>query len=43
MFRARNNAAEVLTYLAAREIAPGGSHMLMMDRHSDAVLEAALG
>lgn len=27
----------------AREIAPGGSHMLMMDRHSDAVLEAALG
>jgi pimeloyl-ACP methyl ester carboxylesterase len=25
------------------EVAPGGSHMLMMDRHSDAVLEAALG
>ena len=29
--------------MTAREIAPGGSHMLMMDRHSDAVLEAALG
>ncbi|MFD0858632.1 alpha/beta fold hydrolase [Roseovarius aquimarinus] len=26
----------------AREVAPGGSHMLMMDRHSDAVLEAIL-